>query len=237
MSQKDVLIEAINAVPFSDTEANFAPLSCQIQANTLVCFLGQQFSLLNTYMQMLAELTVVDSGKVRYFSETGADKVENFPEIAYLKMDSALLSILNGFDNVKLPALYHQLGSKKDIDKQVAILLNELEYDADHSVLPDFMSVLQKRHLLIARSLILQPKVLFIENPFAGLELQQMQILGDYLATLVKQKKLTVIVSDAPLTFVKNTAEKIISCHPEGNFIFEQWQSFSDVKNTPLMRF
>ncbi len=237
MSQKEPLIEAIKAVPFSDTEASLDPLSCQIHANTLVCFLGSKFSLLNRYMQMLAELTATDSGEVHYFSETSADEVKNFPEIAYLKSDSALLSILNGFDNVKLPALYHQLASKKDIDKQVAILLNELEYGADHSVLPDFMSMLQKRHLLIARCLILQPKVLLIENPFAGLELQQTQLLGDYLVSLVTQKNLTVIISDAPLAFAEKHAHQFIYYDSEGNHIFEQWQSFSEYENTQGLRF
>ena len=82
----------------------------------------------------------------------------NCPAIAYLYHNSALLSVLNGIDNVKVPALYHQLASTTQIDKEVHRLVGEFEYGANHLILPAFMSPLQRQHLLIVRAIMLNPR-------------------------------------------------------------------------------
>ena len=54
MKDKAMLIQAISAVPYFDLLPLKAPLSCEINAASLVCLLGERFSVINVYMQMLA---------------------------------------------------------------------------------------------------------------------------------------------------------------------------------------
>lgn len=238
MNQTTTLIHANAAIPFFSGNRALKPLTCQINAASIMCFLGQRFSILNIYLHMLAGLSRPQAGSVEYFLEPQAAPAPlDFPMIAYLSYDCTLLSILNGIDNVKLPALYHQLGTKLQIDEQAKLLLSELQYNADHTVLPAFMSMLQKRHLLIARALMLKPQVLFIENPFAGLELEEAGILGQYLATLVKNKNISLIVSNANLDFVEHYAEQIIYVTEQDFHFFNHWQSFSDYKQLNRLKF
>jgi ABC-type multidrug transport system ATPase subunit len=237
MNNQTVLIQANAAIPFFN-EKNLPPLSCQLKQAQLTCFLGHKFRLVNIYLQMLAGLTSLQSGAVDYFIEPQATPAHtHFPCIAYLNYHSNLLSVLNGVENVTLPALYHQLGSSDEIDRQAAALLAELDYGADHLILPSFMLTLQKRHLLIARALMLHPKMLFIENPFADLELEEAVILGRYLAELVTKKGLTLVTSQANLDFVKDYAQQIIYADYQQFDIFQDWASFFEYKQRFGLKF
>lgn len=234
MSHHPLLIRAENAIPVATNQQDFFPLSYDVFANQLVCFLGSRFSVLNIYLQMLAGIHKPYSGDVTHFVTQCSAQ---FPVIAYLNYNSTLLSVLPGVENVKLPALYHQLGSKEQIDLKVAALLAEMDYGADHSLLPAFMSGLQKRHLLIARAIMLEPKIVFIENPFAGLELAEATILGDYLATLVKNKQMTVITSNAHLDFVEHYGQQIIYAAADKFEFFSQWDRFLAYKQQHRLKF
>ncbi len=233
MINSTILIRAENAIPLASRQQDFFPLTHDILANELICFLGARFSVLNLYLQMLAGIHKPYAGEISHF----VSHTTHFPVIAYLNYNSALLSVLSGIENVKLPALYHQLGSKDDIDLKVAALLAEIDYDANHHLLPAFMSGLQKRHLLIARAIMLEPKILFIENPFAGLELAEATILGDYLATLVKNKHMTVITSNAHLDFVEHHGQKIIYATADKFEFFTQWEHFLLYKQQHRLKF
>jgi NitT/TauT family transport system ATP-binding protein len=238
MKSSTVLINAEAAIPFMGHQPILPPLTCQIYANSLVCFLGQRFSILNIYLHMLAGMNPPDAGKVEHFvREQVSPTTKDFPVIAYLNYNSSLLSVLNGIENVKLPALYHQLGSKEQIEAQVYALLSELDYGANHKALPAFMSMLQKRHLLIARAIMLQPQLLFIENPFSDLELEEAGILGRYLADLVQHKNMTIITSNASLDFVEDYAEQIIYATPDDFQFFYQWEAFFQYKRLNRLKF
>ena len=233
MTNNLALISAKNAIPQSERQYCFPPLTYDIHKAQLICFLGTRFSILNCYLQMLAGLIEPVSGDVVHF----VAESKHFPCMAYLSYNSTLLSVLNGLENVKLPALYHQLYAKNEIDRRVDALLAEMDYGADHTMLPAFMSMLQKRHLLIARAIMLEPKVLFIENPFSALELAEAAILGDYLATLVKNKQMTVITSNAHLDFVEHYAQQIVyAAEPEFHF-FNQWDCFLEYKQRHRLKF
>lgn len=238
MKNDSILIQAAAAVPLSDELRCSAPLTCQIRAASLVCFLGQRFSVLNVYLHMLAGLIDTQSGTIEHFVKPQVTPAHShFPGIAYLDYNSTLLSVLSGIENVKLPALYHQLGSKQQVDMQAEELLSELKYQADHTLLPSFMTMLQKRHLLIARALMLKPQMLFIENPFADMELEEAAVLGQYLATLVKNKNITLVTSNANLDFVEHYAEQIIYATEQEFHFFNQWQDFSDYKQLNRLKF
>ena len=232
MNDKAALIQAFSAIPYSDPQQPSMPLSCEISATGLVCLLGQQFSVINAYMQMLAGANEPYTGSIDFADSllNDSDK-NNCPAIAYLYHNSALLSYLNGIDNVKVPALYHQLASTTEIDKEVYALIGEFEYGANHLILPAFMSTLQRRHLLIVRAIMLKPRILFIENPFSSLDRDQVRVFGQYLSGLVKNKNITVITSNANLDFVRSYSDQIIYITTANVHVFNHWETFSDYIN------
>ena len=125
-----------------------------------------------------------------------------------------------------MPALYHHLGTDDEIDREVEILLSEIDSEANHKQLPAFMDTFQKRYLLIVRAIMLKPKILFIENPFMNLDREQVSILGEYLAKLVNEKNITVITNNVNLDFVQSYADQIIHLAAEDIHVFKERDTF-----------
>jgi len=225
MNEKVVLIQANSAAPNSELSQ---PLSCEVTAASLVCLLGQSNITLYAYMEMLAGINEPDTGLLTYAGDLlRPSKYNNRTAIRYIYHNSALLSILNGIDNIKVPALYHHLGSVEEIDREVERLLAEIEYDVDHKQLPAFMDTLQKRYLLVVRAIMLKPRVLFIENPFMDLDREQVRVFGKYLASLVKEKNITLITSNVNLDFVHSYAGQIIYLSAKDIHVFQEREKFS----------
>ncbi len=225
MNEKDILIQAISAVPEQGGAELPQPLSCEISAAKLVCILGQQIDTLNACMEMLAGIKEPYSGSVNHADNLSDSKLD-YSAIGFIAHDSTLLSVLNGVNNVVAPALYHQIAAENEIQEDADILLAEFEYEADHTLLPAFMHTLQKRHLLVVRAIMLKPRVLFIQNPFMGLDREQVRIFGKYLARLVKDKNITVITSNVNLDFVQNYADQVIYSSSAAIQFFKQRDDF-----------
>lgn len=224
MNKEEVLIQAVSAIPSCELFNLKQPLTCGIGSASLVCILGQRNNILNTYMEMLAGINEPSHGSLNYCDDLF---INDCSAIRYIYHNSALLSILNGVDNIKLPALYHHLGPKNEIDSDADALLAELDYQADHKILPAFMDILQKRYLLIVRAIMLKPRILFIENPFMDLDREQVRVFGKYLAGLVKEKNMTVIVSNINLDFVQSYADQIIYFRSGEIQVFKERETFS----------
>ena len=227
MNEKEILIQAISAIPNNELFTLKQSFTCEISTASLVCLLGQRINILNACMEMLAGVNDPYSGSINYSDDLSkSNSRHDYSTIAYIYHNSTLLSILNGVDNVKAPALYHHISSKNEIDREADILLAELEYKTDHRQLPAFMSTLQKRYLLIVRAVMLKPKVLFIENPFMDLDREQVRIFGKYLAGLVKEKNITLIISNINLDFVQSYADQIIYLTSTDTHVFKQREDF-----------
>lgn len=228
MNENEILIQAIGALPNNELFASLQSLTCEIKPASLVCILGQRSNTLNACMEMLAGINEPYTGSVMYEDNLFTlNKHNNCLPIKYIYHNSALLSILNGIDNIKVPALYHHLGSIAEIDKEVDTLLAELEYQADYKLLPAFLDTLQKRYLLIVRAIMLKPRILFIENPFRDLDREQVRVFGKYIAGLVKEKNMTVITSNVNLDFVQRYADQIIYLTTEEIHVFQERETFS----------
>jgi ABC-type multidrug transport system ATPase subunit len=227
MNEKQILIQANAATPNSEISALLSPLTCEIKAASLVCILGQRINIMNAYMEILAGITQPCTGSIKYCDDLlDNESHNNCLAIGYIYHNSSLLSILNGIDNIKVPALYHHLGTVKEIDREVEILLSEIDNEANHKQLPAFMDTFQKRYLLIIRAIMLKPKILFIENPFMNLDREQVRILGEYLAKVVNEKNITVITNNVNLDFVQSYADQIIHLTTEEIHVFKERDTF-----------
>lgn len=77
---------------------------------------------------------------------------------------------------------------------KVQALLDQMGPDYDHHALPAFMPALQQR-MLLARALILEPELLFIEQPLLGLDNGSRDRLRDYIVTSVAPRTAALVVA------------------------------------------
>lgn len=181
--------------------AGAQPLSLALDAG-LICLVGPERLQLSAYLHMLAGVTPCAAGELRLLGRPIAGPGSRDWQVLRRRVglvtpQAPLLSIMSGLRNVMLPALYHRIAQEDEVERRVRALLDELEYDADHSVLPAYMSELQRRHLLIARALILEPRLLLINGPVDGLDAAAQAQLRDYITGAVCRRVPLVLVADS----------------------------------------
>ena len=213
MSDSPALIHVHDAVPV----LSYPVLNCSIPKAAFICFKSYQLVGLDVYFKMLAKHTTPVSGTIDYPKPL---------TIAYVDEKIQLISSLSGLNNLKLAAEYHQLDTIDHINERAEQLLAQFNCSHVSQELPAFMTKLEKILLLIARALMPEPDILFIEKPFIGLNMHEHNILGDHLISLVKDMKLTVVSSDTSLAFIKKAAQNIIYCDDKAFYAYTHWDSF-----------
>lgn len=213
MSDSPALIHAHEAIP----ALSYPALNCTLYAATFNCFKSHHLAEFNLYLKMLASLNPPLSGGIDYPKPLS---------IAYVDENIQLISALSGLCNLKLAAEYHQLETVECINERAEQLLVQFDCTHINQKLPAFMTHLEKRLLLIARSLMLNPDILFIENPFQGLGMKESNILGDHLISLVNDAKIAVVSSFTTLAFIKKAAQNIIFADDKAFYSYNTWDSF-----------
>jgi len=227
------VVVAEGLVPASETEERLSPLDCRIEAGTVVCLVGPSRQRPTRYLRTLAAVDRPRAGRLYLLEEAAATLTATAwrqlrRRVAYVSCRAPLLSVLSGFDNVTLPALYHRIDSEKAIRARAQRLLDALPYAADHAVLPAYMPALQQRHLLLARALILEPEALFFDDPFQGLDSAERDLLADYLAGPARAPATALVVATGDLAFVRQHADQILFLGPSSALRFSSWRALRE---------
>ncbi|GAB4289160.1 MAG: ABC transporter ATP-binding protein [Thiohalomonadaceae bacterium] len=196
-------------------------------ASGLVVVAGPGRERLSVWLRTLAGLAPPAAGNLlllgRPLSGAGAHRWQQLRRrVGYVSPAVLLLSIMSGLRNVMLPAQYHRLAPEREVERRARTLLGEIAYDADHDALPAHMSELQRRHLLIARALILEPRVLLLEQPLDGLDLPAAERLREYLVDKVRPRVqlLLVAANDALLA---RRADAVLFVSRQSVRLFDSW--------------
>jgi ABC-type multidrug transport system ATPase subunit len=225
------VISATRAQPDCRTEQTLPPLSCDIHSGDHFFLMGLDHSVTLPYLRMLAGVEPPISGQIHilgtdYSASTQPQRQLMRQKIGFVMEGGPLMSALNGVENLLLAARYHQLGQEKELQEKAKNIIAEFPHQADYRDLPAYMSILQRRLLAIARPLMLDPQVLFIDNPFDGLDQHKRIIVARYISNLANQRKITLVVSSDDLYFAHSLAHRIIFCDHDEAVVFDNWQAF-----------
>jgi ABC-2 type transport system ATP-binding protein len=102
--------------------------------------------------------------------------------------------LLTGYENLKIHALLY--GVKPDVrEKRISAALELVGLTERKDDQVKKYSGGMRRRLEIARGLIHNPKVLFLDEPTLGLDSSSRETMWKYIQQLVKQEKLTIILT------------------------------------------
>lgn len=166
-------------------------ISLKVEKGEIFGFLGPNGAGKTTTIKMLSTLFIPTSGTAKingYDIKKEKDSVRK--SIGIVFQEPALDTLLTGRENLEFHAMMYN-ADKKKVDEVIKLV--DLEKKAD--VLVKNYSGGMKRRLEIARGLIHNPDVLFLDEPTLGLDAQTRRKIWEYIKKLNKKHKVTIFLT------------------------------------------
>ncbi|MBI2383711.1 MAG: ATP-binding cassette domain-containing protein [Gammaproteobacteria bacterium] len=204
------------------------PLDFAAGGGTLSCLVGPRGCGKTAWLRCLAAIDPPVAGTLSLDGcDCGGLSLDAWRRLrlraAFLGPTTPLLSVLGALANVMLPAQYHRLGTNDAIRRKAFGLLERLGWEGPLDALPAHLSRHQRRLLALARCLILDPVILFVDEPFDMSDVDGWHPLADVFAELRRDRGLTQIVITHHLPFVHRHADRILFACPGGLLDFAGW--------------
>jgi D-methionine transport system ATP-binding protein len=130
----------------------------------------------------------------------------------YVFEDQGLLANQPLFENVALPLRYHH-GAKlheEDVQLRVRALLTELDIEAFAPFPPARVNPSARKRALLARALVLSPRLLLIDEPQAYLLPSEQEVFARACESRRKEAGMTIIQADHDGEFGPLVPERVV---------------------------
>lgn len=179
---------------FGDVRA-VRDLSFRVREGELFAFLGVNGAGKSTTIHILCGQLGKDSGLV----EIGGVNIDREPDTAKRSLgvvfqNSVLDKELSVRDNLESRAALYGIRGR-DFNRRLSELSALLDFENLLSRPVGKLSGGQRRRIDIARALLHEPKILILDEPTTGLDPQTRKLLWNVVATLRKEKNLTVFLT------------------------------------------
>jgi ABC-2 type transport system ATP-binding protein len=170
-------------------------VSLEIQEGEVFGLLGQNGAGKTTIIHMLATLLKPTSGTAQI---NGYDIIKNSSKvrknIGIVFQAPSSDDMLTGFENLKIHSYLYSVPSKLRIKRINELLKLVGLYERKDDIVKKYSGGMRRR-LEIARGLIHKPKVMFLDEPTLGLDPNSRKSMWDYIQKLVKEEKITIILT------------------------------------------
>ena len=170
-------------------------ISFSVQKGEIFGFLGPNGAGKSTTMMILTTLLKPTSGQalISGFDVTANPKQVR-ENIGYVQQESTVDEYLTGRENLLLQAKLNHI-PKGQIDKRIDDILKLIELvDKQDQAVVTYSGGMRKR-LDIAGGLLHRPKVLFLDEPTVGLDIQTRRKIWEYIKKIHTEFDMTIFVS------------------------------------------
>jgi len=141
-------------------------------------------------------------------------------KIGFLFQGAALYDSLTVGENVSFPLERHTRLSASERQNKVQELLWDVGLDSDLDKMPSQISGGMQKRVGLARALALDPELLLLDEPTAGLDPITSAEIGKLISDLQERRKITSVVVTHDVRGAKSFADRLILLH-EGNILVE----------------
>ena len=183
----DSVVHALNGVNFSINEGEF----CAI--------VGTSGSGKSTLLNMLAGLEKPTKGEViingEHMEKLKEDQLVSFrrDHVGFIFQSFHLIGTMNAVENVALPLSFR--GEKKESRlKKADKMLDLVNLKKHKKHLPNQMSGGQQQRVGVARALVVDPKIIFADEPTGNLDSHTSKEVMELMQKVVREQKKTLVM-------------------------------------------
>jgi ABC-2 type transport system ATP-binding protein len=184
-------------------------ISFEVKKGEIFAFLGPNGAGKSTTIKMLTTMLRASAGELRLAGHNVARERDSARKaFGIVFQDPSLDEELSAYENMDLHAtLYGIPKQKRRVRIRELLELVEL-WSRQDSMVKTFSGGMRRR-LEIARGLLHEPKVLFLDEPTLGLDTQTRNLMWAYVKKLSDEKGMTIFFTTHYLDEAEAVAEKI----------------------------
>ncbi|NIM89988.1 MAG: ATP-binding cassette domain-containing protein [Candidatus Aminicenantes bacterium] len=199
-------LKAVNKVSFS------------IYSGEILGLLGPNGAGKTTIMHMLLGLTTPNEGEVKIFGRPLAKHRKEIIQEA--NFSSNYVSMPNSLTVKECLKVFARLYQVKNKEQKITELLKIFEIDDIRNKLVRHLSSGQQTRLNLAKSLINDPKILFLDEPTASLDPDIADKTRRLLQLIKKKSNISILYTSHNMKEMEEMSDRIIFLH-KGNIIAE----------------
>jgi sulfate transport system ATP-binding protein len=212
-------------------------VSLEIQHGELVALLGPSGSGKTTLLRIIAGLEQADSGRILLEGEDAALRSVRERQVGFMFQHYALFKHMTVFDNVAFGLRVRKRAtrpSKQVIEDKVMELLRMVHLQGLHDRYPAQLSGGQRQRVALARALVVEPRVLLLDEPFGALDAKVRKELRRFMRQLHETIPVTTVFVTHDQEEAMEVADRVVVM---SNGAIEQVGTPSEVWHQPANGF
>lgn len=183
-------------------------LSFSIKKTGIYCINGRSGIGKTTILNLISGLLKPDSGQII---------VKPSGIISYSFQENLLLPWMTVKNNLLLVLISNRTISDNEKIEQITQLLKYFQMESKLNSFPSELSGGQKQRVNIIRSLLIQSKIMLLDEPFSSLDKENCQLVGKYLADYSKNNKAIVVIITHKLSSEIKYIDQIFTLTTDSN--------------------
>lgn len=198
---------------FADKEIHKG-VSFQLQMGETIGLLGHSGTGKSVLLRSLIGLEQIDEGEIKFHQKRIDTLTETqlYPirtKISYAFQSGALFDSINVFENIAYPLFEHTKLTEDEVEARVREILKIVNMENAYELMPSDLSGGMQKRVGLARAMILGPEILLYDEPTAGLDPVNVEMVLDVMARF-KEKGISGIFVTHDIPAAKKICDRLL---------------------------
>lgn len=204
-------------------------MNLELKKGESVVMLGKSGSGKSVLIKCIIGLLKPDSGTIEMFGENIPDLDEEKldalrAKVGFLFQSNALYDSMTVRENLEFPLRRHWIHfSQEEVNKRVINALNDVGLSHTIDMMPEELSGGMRKRIALARTLILNPKIILYDEPTTGLDPITSNEILDLMKNIQKKYNTASLIISHDMNCVRTASDRVVilyegRCYVSGTY-------------------